>query len=507
MKPRSAALAALLCFGVPGASIAAGPASIATALQRHAASQQRGVDMLINVDYQRRFAPLLIDYLADADPRVETDPYLLDYPASGRANVQTIEYPNRYGATIRGHIWIPNTPFTDPVTNATGNGPFPAVIFVNGAGTRETPYWSTAQTLVENGYAVMTWDPQALGLSEANPEAQYCDPDGAWHDPQELGVREQGPCAGQPGEPPPLTFAEAPVETALAPVLAAGGGIGGGAAFYADNQIVGVDWETASASYDSARAPFVFGAFDAVAWLLSSANPQRTLIDATRIGIVGHSLGADAALNVGNGDPLHRFGAVVTYDSAARMLPAVTPSVPTMVQASDHEVEIGPYLSAPDRSDVPVVWQTESLAASGVDHMSLVLAATGHGNWAYNPDPLIHPYAAPMATSSRYGERAGLYFALAWFDRYLKGADTPFVRGDEAAQQADAVQRLLAPAFDESVDRTAIEVGMLDPATGGNAPYLIQGRSIRAELSDYFTSSYAFDGRACADVKTGCGSP
>ena len=50
--------------------------------------------------------------------------------------------------------------------------------------------------LAEAGYVVLTFDPQGQGQSEADGHPRYCDPDGKWREPQEMGIREQGRCAG-----------------------------------------------------------------------------------------------------------------------------------------------------------------------------------------------------------------------------------------------------------------------------------------------------------------------
>ena len=468
----------------------------------------RGIDQATNPAYTKRFLPLLRDYLLGHDPgteRVATDPFLLDYPSTGRARVTRIRYTNRYGATIRGHVWVPIRTFVDPVTGASTSGPFPAVMFIDGFTTPETTYWATAQTLVEHGYVVMTFDPQGTGVSDVdpNPKAKFCNKNGAWRQPQELGVREEGECAGQP---PPGTdiLRNEPIEYATNPVVGAEGGFGAGVTFYADDVLFGIPSEEIDANYEPIRAPYIFGAFDAIKWLLSDVDPARPFIDATRVGIIGHSIGADAALQVGNGDPQHRFAAVVTYDTFARMLRTVSPRVPTLIEASDHEVEAGPYLKPQDPGRFAATWQTERFRGTGVDRMTLVLGASGHVNFRYEPGGLINPYDTPLGTTQRYGERIGIYYALSWFDRYLKGRPTSFVRGDEAAQQADATERLLVRRFEDSIDTTALGTGRWDPLTRRNVPYMIEGLPVGPQLSVYYPTSYAFDSYHCVSMATGC---
>ena len=102
-----------------------------------------------------------------------------------RGEVIPIAYRNRYDAKIAGHLWRPKG----------ASGALPAVLFVNGAGAGDSSYFWAAQDLAEHGYLVMTFDPQGAGGSDAEPAARYCEAQGAWTAPQELGIREQGPLA------------------------------------------------------------------------------------------------------------------------------------------------------------------------------------------------------------------------------------------------------------------------------------------------------------------------
>lgn len=111
---------------------------------------------------------------------------------------------------------------------------------------------------------------------------------------------------------------------------------------------------------------------------------------------------------------------------------------------------------------------------------------------------------AGQFVASRYGERVGLYCTLASFDRYLKGAATPFVGGDETAQATDARGRLVAILFDDSSDRSSIGQGLFDLTTRKNKPYMIENERVPDHLSFYFRSFYAFDGPACEDIRLGC---
>lgn len=174
-----------------------------------------------------------------------------------RGNVLGISYRNRYGATIRGYLWAPFLPFTDPVTGVQTSGPLPAVVLVNGLGSPGQLYLAEAQGLAEAGYIVMQFDPQGTGASDADPDPKsvYCDPNGSWREPQEMGFQEQGDCAGQ------TAFQEDLIRDDVPAIVSAkqGGTI-----------------DLTDAMYTHG-AGYALGALDAVAWLLSDAIPGDPL--------------------------------------------------------------------------------------------------------------------------------------------------------------------------------------------------------------------------------------
>ena len=99
----------------------------------------------------------------------------------------------------------------------------------------------------------------------------------------------------------------------------------------------------------------------------------------------------------------------------------------------------------------------------------------------------------PQANGSRHGVVTAFYYTLAWFDRYLRGAD-------------DALGRLVARRFDDSADVHNISGGRADPATGGNLPARIAGQPVADRLSFHFRSAYFLDGgrRRCENMRAGC---
>jgi dienelactone hydrolase len=403
-----------------------------------------------------------------------------------------VSWNNRYGIPIAGTLLLPKVPFTDPVTGQSTQGPFPTVVMVPGLGAAQQPYWGIAQGLAESGYAVLTFDPQCQGRSGCRPAPEFCDPDGAWRDPQEMGLREQGSCAGTVPAADPMSDPTGFVAENAAFGLYAAGCLTNGC-----------DEDYLAGSYRADAPVFVFGALDAVAWLLSNDDPRRSLIDETRVGIIGHSMGAYGALLAGNGDPLGRFKAAVTYDGYGRLSDTeVSPAVPTMFQLAEDEEAGGPYKTQPDPDGHTPSENALLFVGDGEDVATIALRGSTHQEWVYNP--FYQNAQLGQFVASRDGERVGLYYTLAWFDRFLKGASTPFVRGDEPAQAVNATTRLTATLFDGSSDRSSIGQGSWDPSTRQNVPYAIDGESVAEHLSFYFRSFYAFDGLGCADMRLGC---
>jgi dienelactone hydrolase len=249
---------------------------------------------------------------------------------------------------------------------------------------------------------------------------------------------------------------------------------------------------------------FYQGTEDALNFFFSEKNPGRGDLDAGRVGIAGHSLGASAVSDVGQCDP--RVKAIVAWDNLAPAagkcadmasgMPAGTPAdptktVPALGLNAEYFFNPTPQNGAadPDAKDAGF----RQLRDVGTDTMQVALRSSTHLEWTYVP------YILP---ASRLGERVSMHYTLAWFDRYLR---------DDAA----ALSRLTATTFDASADASSIGAGRFDAdrATAdptdpeaGNAPYEIAGLPVADRLSIYYRSAYSLDGGrvACADMRRGC---
>ena len=300
-----------------------------------------------------------------------------------------------------------------------------------------------------------------------------------------MGIVERGPCAGQPPAPQGTQ-----VDTLLANLA------------WTHNALVEQEADLApmAAAYEQEKAIKTFAALDAMRWLASSDNPWRHRMDLDRVGIMGHSLGAHAALLAGNGDPEQRFDAVVSLDGFGTMAPSAQPRVPTMFQ--HHELDLGhpkhhrPTVKLPGHEDF------QRFRSAGVPSMVVVPNASTHMDfsflnfvpvWAAATTLGTCPDCAAAINSSRHGERVSFYYARAWMDRWLKSGDAA----------ATAAQRLVATQFDTSADDSSIGQGRWDPVAG-NQPYRIGAKKVADHLSPLFPSPVAVDGVACSDLRQGC---
>lgn len=390
--------------------------------------------------------------VGDTDPRRALDVWS---PARGRA-LET-RMTNRYGASIAVTMFRPN---------ADAARPLPTVIFIPGygSGVRQA-YHSFMQDLAEHGYLALVFDPQGQGASDATGRPETCG-DGPWREPQEMGLREQGPCAGQPPSQGPA-------------------GDASGTVGLLSHAVLGTDADHAStgATYRAIAPTFVLGALDVTDWLLSDANPWRAWVDPARLGIAGHSAGAYGAAQTANGDPRNRFRAAVAFDGYHPIDLGVTPRVPTMWVLS--EQTNAPRVAPPanPRTLHPTWASYDAFKAAGLPTGHLVLRSSTHLD-----------FADAVLPASRDGGRYAGYFLLAWFDRFL--------RGDRSG-----TERLFAERYDDSVDVSSIGTGGVD-AQGRNVPPKIGGRRVADGLSLYYPGALAAFGSDCKDLRVvPCAAP
>ena len=259
-------------------------------------------------------------------------------------------------------------------------GPRPVVVIATGLTAPEVVYWWAAQSLAEAGYVVLTFDFQGQGLSEQNG---HTNPDGT-------------------GLPRPPQCGDATCAR----------GIDGVAGFLTDLQDA-VDF---ALSTDDSPYPKAADGQPGMA-----VFPYADVVDATRVGLAGHSAGA-RSISVLQGID-ERIGAVVGWDNLATDLvgdrsssssQCVTGGLGVSRQRAEPRVpafgQAAPNNRACNDPELKKMafnaWQ-----AAGLPTAQLVLRDVVHGrDWAPTP-------AAP--SSHRWSTEVEALLTIAWFDRFL----------------------------------------------------------------------------------------
>jgi dienelactone hydrolase len=137
---------------------------------------------------------------------------------------------------------------------------------------------------------------------------------------------------------------------------------------------------------------------------LLEESPVRAFIDRSRIGLIGHSMGAITVLEAQDRD--ERFRAAVAAAPISEGSSDFTHSdIPIMIQTGDHDGPIAPIPFVNPQVVRPVYDKLEA------DKALIVAEAASHAQHTNYP-------IVPTPTWSR--EIAGLY-SLAWMDYYLRG--------------------------------------------------------------------------------------
>jgi hypothetical protein len=270
---------------------------------------------------------------------------------------------------------------------------------------------------------------------------------------------------------------------------------------------------------------FYQGAEDSLSWFLSTANPARHVLDSSRVGIAGHSLGASAVSWVGQCDT--RVKTLVAWDD---LVPihikkcAQNVTIPKRYRATELHT---PALATTNDYEFNVQAQTAPPNPHGGNNTGGLAGDSGYAQLAKagvdselvsfrNGTHLTYTYIDLVFSSNELSERFAFYYTLAWLDRYLRDGTDPYTR-------QPAWQRLTSLAkYDASADRNsrgtlAIGAGVYDPTAvdptdpmSGNVPYRVAGIPIRNALSFYFYSEYRLTDpqsgrvRTCTDMLAGC---
>ena len=211
-------------------------------------------------------------------------------------------------------------------------------------------------------------------------------------------------------------------------------------------------------AFDSPAGPTPEDAAAIVDWLYGD-DPLAADFDGERLGIAGHSRGGVVVGEFGQRE--RRVSAVVSWDRAQStpLSADLALRTPTLFFFADYNCQNVPvcnpetYETRPD-PDGPGNKGDDFklLQEAGVDSMQVPLRAALHLD-----------FVPSQLSGNRYAEIVAVYYTLAWFDRYVRGAT-------ESDVARDAFERLTATTFDDTADRHNISQGIFDPARAAASP-------------------------------------
>lgn len=297
------------------------------------------------------------------------------------ADVTEVAFYDLDGALLSGRVWAPK--------DHRGR-PLPGVVIETGSvQAPETLYWWFAQTLVRNGYVVMTYDVRGQGRSDNES------PDGS---------------AGTNFNPD----------------------------VFVTDLVAAVDFLLSTPQ--DPYTPNVEG--DRVdSDLIVAHNPYWQVLDRDRTGIVGHSLGATGVSVVQGLDPWigpsgdeNPVDAAVAWDNLSAgttsgsgastiTVGEVVPRVPTMGQSGDYYLTPTPYTSPPDPDEKRqgyLAWHE-----AGVPTFQVNIQGGTHYEWSYLPTFPSTSWGRPWSGDEGWGPPMAEHFSLAWLDRWLKRPGEP----------------------------------------------------------------------------------
>jgi dienelactone hydrolase len=301
-----------------------------------------------------------------------------EWEESGAGKVREILWTSRSGATISGRVW------------ATDSGPAkrPGIVITTGSvQAPETLYWPIAATLAKHGYVVLTYDVQGQGRSDTF---------GAAPDQQENFPFQQ-PSGFVDGTEDALDFLLSTRERPYVPRRSCTSGTS-----HASKQNRRVD--------EGLNAPF---------------NPFWRLVDRSRIGLAGHSLGARAVSFVGQRD--RRVDALVAWDnlglptkpsecaSAPGTRTGAAIAKPALGISNDYGIVQTPFLDDPDPEEKNAAFH--AYRDAGVDSMELVIRGGSHEESAFIPGRVA---PVPLGSATLRGQELIGWYTTAWLDKYVK---------------------------------------------------------------------------------------
>jgi dienelactone hydrolase len=378
-----------------------------------------------------------------------------DWKDAGFGIVKPVLFTARNGSTLSGRVW------------ATKDGPAKRPLIVITTGSVQAPeqlYWGQAATLAKHGYVVLTYDVQGQGRSDTFGE----------------GADTLDGVPSQEGRP-----------------------------FYDDTEDA-LDFALSTPEHPYDPRPSCTSGTDhspkqerrVAAGLDAAYNPLHDMIDSSRVGIAGHSLGAAAVSYIGQIDD--RVDAIVAWDnlrapgasqnpgqgpggppacasgsSPRPAEPAITK--PAMGISNDYGIAPTPSTSDPD----PQTGNEGFLAyqAAGIDSFQFHIRGGTHEESAFIPGMTI----PVLGLATLRGGDLVAWYSTAWFDKQVKCPA-------ESRCEASADRRLLTDRWRED-ERS----GQVDANGDPNV------------FSFYRRSRYEFQTAkgievTCDDMRRGCAS-
>lgn len=346
---------------------------------------------------------------------------LYDWAKNGFGMRTPVLWTARNGSTISGHVWR---------TAAGPAGRRPAIVITNGSvQAPETAYWGQAAVLAKLGFVVLTWDPQGQGLSDTNGE----------------GADRNDGVPSQEGRP----FYDG-TEDALDFLLSTPA-----------KPFVPRPSCTSGTSHAAKQARRVAEKRNA------AFNPAHASVDADRVGIAGHSLGAAAVSYVGQADP--RVKAIVAWDDlrapvapgkscGGKPRPAVPITKPAIGISNDYGLFRMPNASEPDPAGRTAA--SRAYGAANVDSAELVIRGGTHYESSYIPNAYF--------SGSLRGIDLIAWYTGAFFDRYVKGDATAEKRLLSDRWRSDAAGAAIDSARDANLFSAYLR-SRIDVGRGGGA--------------------------------------
>jgi dienelactone hydrolase len=319
----------------------------------------------------------------------------------GHGIAKPVLFTARNGSTLSGVVW------------ATKAGPAirPGIVITNGSvQAPDVLYLWAATTLAKAGFVVLTYDPQGQGRSDTYGE----------------GVDRNDGFPSQNGQP-----------------------------FY-DGTEDALDFlfSTPAAPYHPRKSCSTGTSHDekqqrrVKAGLNAPYNPLSQLLDPTRVGIAGHSLGAAGVSYIGQLDK--RVKAIVAWDNlrASNGGPApfkcdsgssprpdnVPLTKPALGMSNDYGLTPQPYTAAPDEQAKNA--GSNAYTKAGQPSGEINTRGGTHFEYSFIPNP---GFGATLR-----GEDMAAWYTGAWFDRYVKG--------DESAEQRLKTSRWRADSGEAAID-------------------------------------------------------